>query len=226
MAKKTKKKESFLSVGAEATLEKRKILGKNSIVKTRVVKGYRNQLLDESLRRERTSHEAKMLHAVKKWGVATPTLYLVEPHASTIYMEYVDAPRMKHVLLDSKTKNTEKLRLCYELGKIIALLHAHHVIHGDLTTSNVLVRKNKKNKTNKMKKSTNKLVMIDFGLATYSHKIEDAAVDLVNLKKTFTATHSTLNKGWEEIQKGYLNNGGDAKVLKQMNEVESRIRYA
>lgn len=223
MPSQLEKKEQYLSIGAEATLEKRKILGKNVVVKTRVVKGYRHPQLDTTLRRERTSHEAKMLHAVKKWGVTTPTIYLVEPHASTIYMEYVDAPRLKHVLLNPKTKNTEKMRLCWELGKIIAVLHAHHVIHGDLTTSNVLVRK-MKTKTNG--KSINELVMIDFGLSTYSHKLEDAAVDLVNLKKTFSATHSTLNKGWEEIQKGYLENKGLKKVLTQMGEVESRIRYA
>ncbi|MBM3282407.1 MAG: Kae1-associated serine/threonine protein kinase [Candidatus Diapherotrites archaeon] len=223
MTQTSEKKEQYLSIGAEATLEKRKILGKNIVVKTRVVKGYRNPLLDAPLRRERTSHEAKMLHAVKKWGVTTPTIYLVEPHTSTIYMEYVDAPRLKHVLLDTKIKNTEKMRLCNELGKIIAIFHKHHLIHGDLTTSNVLVRRNKNFKN---KKTINELVMIDFGLSTYSHKIEDEAVDLVNLKKTFTATHSTLNEGWGEIQKGYLENGGEKKVLKQMSEVESRIRYA
>ncbi len=215
--KKAEMKPLFLSIGAEATLEKKKILGKDIVVKTRVVKGYRNPLLDAPLRRERTSHESKMLHAAKKLGVNTPMVYLVDPQTSTIYMEYVNAPRLKHVLFNAKIKKTEKLRLCNEFGKIIAVLHGHHLIHGDLTTSNVLVKKNKKR---------NELVMIDFGLATYSHKAEDAAVDLVNLKKTFSATHSTIEKGWEEIQRGYVENGGAKSVLKQMNEVESRIRYA
>lgn len=232
MVQKIKKKEKYISIGAEATLEKQKILGKQIVVKTRVVKGYRNPLLDAPLRRERTSHEAKMLHAVKKMGAPSPIVYFVDPSASAIYLEYVDAPRLKHVLLDTKIKNTEKMRLCYELGKIIAILHNHHVIHGDLTTSNVLVRKNNLGKKNHGKKKSaktnfkNELVMIDFGLSTNSHKVEDAAVDVVNLKKTFSATHSTLNEGWEEIQKGYLENGGAKKVLKRMEEVESRIRYA
>ena len=215
--KKTKLSPEIISIGAEATLEKKKIFGKNIVIKTRVVKGYRNPLLDAPLRRERTSHEAKMLHAAKKMGVRTPLVYLVEPHSSTIYMEHVDAPRLKHVLLDKKIKNTEKMALCYELGKLISILHARHLIHGDLTTSNVLVER---------KKKKNELIMIDFGLATYSHKMEDAAVDLVNLKKTFSATHSTIEKGWGEIQRGYLANGGAKNVLKKMDEVESRIRYA
>lgn len=221
--KKVKKIPEIISIGAEATLEKKKMFGKNIIIKTRVVKGYRNPILDAPLRRERTSHEAKMLHTAKKMGVKTPQVYFVDPADSAIYMEHVDAPRLKHVLLDKKIKDIEKIRLCNEYGKIIATLHAHHFIHGDLTTSNVLVRKNNNTKS---KKKTNELVMIDFGLATYSHKIEDAAVDLVNLKKTFSATHSSLNAGWEEIEKGYLENGGAKSVLKKMNEVESRIRYA
>ncbi len=223
LKKKVETKSPFLSVGAEATIEKKKMLGKEIVVKTRVVKGYRHPQLDAPLRRERTSRESKMLHAAKKMGVLTPAVYLVDPATSTIYMEYVDAPRLKHVLLDKEVKNAEKLRLCHEFGKIISILHAHHLIHGDLTTSNVLVRKKKK--TNG-KNNANELVMIDFGLATFSHKIEDAAVDLVNLKKTFSATHSTMNGGWEAIQKGYLENGGAKNVLKQMNLVESRIRYA
>lgn len=225
--KKAKMISEIISIGAEATLEKKKLFGKNTIVKTRVVKGYRNPLLDAPLRRERTSHEAKMLHTVKKIGVSTPMVYLVDAPKSTIYMEYVDAPRLKHVLLDAKIKNVEKMRLCEEYGKIIATMHAHHLIHGDLTTSNVLVRKMKTNsKLKSNEKSKNELVMIDFGLAAYSHKAEDAAVDLVNLKKTFSATHSTIEKGWEEIQRGYLENGGAKSVLKKMDEVESRIRYA
>lgn len=224
--KKSETQSQFLSIGAEATIEKNKILGKEMVVKTRVVKGYRNPLLDAPLRRERTLHESKMLHAAKKMGIQTPIVYLVDTHTNTIYMEYVDAPRLKHVLLDGKTKITEKMRLCKEFGKIIATFHEYHLIHGDLTTSNVLVRKNKKSKNKKSQKHTNELVMIDFGLAFFSHKMEDLAVDLVNLKKTFSATHSTLNKGWEEIQKGYLENGGAKNVLKQMEHVESRIRYA
>lgn len=215
--KKVETKPKFLSIGAEATIEKKKMFGKEIVVKTRVVKGYRNPQLDAPLRRERTSHESKMLHAAKKFGVNTPIVYLVDPQTSTIYMEYINAPRLKHVLLDKKMKTVEKLRLCHTFGKIIAVLHGNHLVHGDLTTSNVLVKKIK---------GKNELVMIDFGLSTFSHKAEDAAVDLVNLKKTFSATHSTIEKGWDEIQRGYLENGGAKSVLKQMNEVESRIRYA
>jgi Kae1-associated kinase Bud32 len=109
-------------------------------------------------------------------------------------------------------------KLCLDLGRQIALLHARDVVHGDLTTSNVLVEKAKtKNPT---------LAFIDFGLSQISSKLEDKAVDLVNLKKTFIATHSDFPEGWELIQRGYLENGGKEAVLKQVKQVESRIRYA
>ncbi len=221
-----KNNPEIISIGAEATLEKKKLFGKDTIVKTRVPKGYRHPSLDLILRRERTAREARMLHTVKKFGVTAPQVYGVDAQRSTIYMEYVDAPRLKHVLLDVKKKMNEKMQLCRALGKTIATLHGQHIIHGDLTTSNVLVRAPKEENGKKAVKKFRELVMIDFGLSTHSNKLEDAAVDLVNLKKTFSATHSQLEKGWEEVKKGYLEEGGSKEVLKKMEEVEARIRYA
>ncbi|MEK6902577.1 MAG: KEOPS complex kinase/ATPase Bud32 [archaeon] len=213
------KSEKIISIGAEAVLTQKELLGKSIVEKTRVLKHYRHADLDERLRRERTKSEARMLHHVKTIGVLAPILYDVNTHSAMLRMEYIDAPRLKHFLLDKKNKMIEKEKMCGEFGKMIAALHSHGVVHGDLTTSNVLVRK-------KIKEKTNELVMIDFGLSFQSNKLEDLAVDLVNLKKTFTATHSTFEKGWEIIQESYVKNGGKKQVLKQMEEVEARIRYA
>ncbi|QQR92864.1 MAG: Kae1-associated serine/threonine protein kinase [Candidatus Iainarchaeum archaeon] len=208
---------TILSRGAEATIEQLTIFGKECIKKTRIKKSYRHPSLDEKLRKERMSHEAKMLHAVKELGVRAPLLYAIDHHEMAIYMEYLDAPRLKHVL-QSKTKGKLREELCVELGKQIATLHAHDIVHGDLTTSNVLV--------DKLKTKKPELVFIDFGLASITSKLEDKAVDLVNLKKTFSATHSELPRGWELIVQGYLSNSGKEAVLKQLKEVEARIRYA
>ena len=207
-------KPKLISRGAEATLEKMSIFGKNVMKKTRVEKGYRHPALDSRLRKERMAHEARMLHHVKTIGIRTPILFMADSHEMALYMEFIDAPRLKHTLKKNK-KICE--RLCEELGRQIAQLHAHNIIHGDLTTSNVLVE---------TKKEKPELVFIDFGLASISTKVEDKAVDLVNLKKTFEATHSDFPNGWELIVKGYLENGGKEAVLKQLKEVESRIRYA
>ncbi len=210
-------KTIILSRGAEATIERTRMLGRNVIKKIRVPKGYRHPSLDEKLRKERLSHEAKMLHEVKFIGVRTPFVYALDKKEMSIYMEYIDAPRLKHVLLSHKKAGAREA-LCEELGRQIALLHAHHIVHGDLTTSNVLVEK--------MKTKKPELVFIDFGLAQISSKLEDKAVDLVNLKKTFSATHSDFAVGWDLILKGYLENSGKKEVIQQMHAVESRIRYA
>ncbi len=210
-------KSAIISRGAEATIERIQAFGKDCIKKTRIPKGYRHSLLDEKLRKERMTHEAKMLHAVKGMGIHTPLVYALDKNEMAIYMEYINAPRMKHALLQKNKKGIHE-RLCEQLGKQIALLHAHHIVHGDLTTSNVLVQGEKTNSPT--------LTFIDFGLSTVSHKLEDMAVDLVNLKKTFSATHSTIPNGWELIVQGYLGNGGKEAVLKQLKEVEARIRYA
>ena len=210
-------KSAIISRGAEATIERIKAFGKDCIKKARVPKGYRHPLLDEKLRKERMMHEAKMLHAVKGMGIRTPLVYALDKNEMVIYMEYFDAPRLKHVLLQKDKKGMHEL-LCKEFGEQIALLHSHHIVHGDLTTSNVLVQGEKTNSPT--------LIFIDFGLSTVSHKLEDMAVDLVNLKKTFSATHSTIPNGWDLIVQGYLGNGGKEAVLKQMHEVEARIRYA
>jgi Kae1-associated kinase Bud32 len=207
----------FLSMGAEATLQKKKMFGQWVVEKTRVPKKYRHPDLDARLRKERTANEARLLHHVKTFGIISPILFAVDKVNANLTMEYIDAPRLKHVLLSKKESAKSKKILCTEFGKIIATLHGHGIVHGDLTTSNVLVRKTKKG---------NEPILIDFGLGFHSQKMEDWAVDLVNLKKTFTATHSSFPLGWGIIHQSYLKSGGKKETLKKMEEVEARIRYA
>ncbi len=207
----------IISQGAEATLTKKKILSTWVVEKSRTPKSYRNEELDQHLRKERTAHEARMLHEVKKIGIISPILYAVDVPSSTLILEHVNGPRLKNVLLDRKVFSPRKEKLCESFGGMVARLHSNGLIHGDLTTSNVLVRK---------KGKKDELVMIDFGLAFHSTKIEDLAVDLVNLKKTFTATHADFEEGMEIIRDSYLSCGGKASVWKQMTKVEQRIRYA
>jgi TP53 regulating kinase-like protein len=64
-----------------------------------------------------------------------------------------------------------------EIGGIIAKLHDINLIHGDLTTSNILMRPD------------GRLVAIDFGLSHVSTMIEDKAVDLYVLERAFLSTH-------------------------------------
>lgn len=196
-----------LMVGAEAKLYRSNYLGKEVLVKDRVAKSYRNKKLDEKIRRQRTKEECLLLHRAKELGVRTPIIYKIDKSGTSIVMELVRGKRVKDVL------NEKNLEICKRIGEAIGRMHNADLIHGDLTTSNILLH-------------NNNLVFIDFGLGYNSSKVENKAVDLLVFKKTFMATHFSLSKGWELILKGYLKENSHGKtVIKQIEAVEGRVRY-
>ncbi len=199
----------FLRKGAEAELVETEFLGRKALLKDRVPKEYRVAKLDERIRRERTKQEAILLHRAKELGVRTPIIFAIKKKSSGIIMEFVEGKRLKDTL------NKKNFRQhCKELGKEIALLHNGGLVHGDLTTSNIIV-------------NGKALVFVDFGLGFFSEKIEDKAVDLLNLKKTFEATHhSLMPSAWEEITKAYCKaNSAGKSIVEQVGEIEKRARY-
>lgn len=86
----------------------------------------------------------------------------------------------------------DKLRtlttLSNKLGESIGKLHYANIIHGDLTTSNMLI---KNHDVDLFKEIDDKdLYFIDFGLAFISSQLEDKAVDLYVLERALASTHS------------------------------------
>lgn len=206
--------ESLLRKGAEAELFASEYLGEKALVKRRIAKDYRIPELDLKIRKERTKLEVGLLNAAKQQGVRTPFLYKIDRKNFEITMEFVDGERLKDAL---NGKNAGKY--CKKLAKQIALLHNAGIVHGDLTTSNVLVKEKHS--------SLLDFCIIDFGLGFYSTKLEDKAVDLLNLKKTFQSTHFALFKHWKAFEKAYSAKAVDGrKVLKQIVQVEKRARYS
>src|SRR3989344_6261752 len=118
----------IIAQGAEAIL----YLEKNTIIKKRTPKPYRIPLIDEQLRLSRTRKEAKIMQKVS----FAPKIISVDEKTMSITMEYLPAPRLKEQL-DTMNK-TQRKNVCIELGKKIAHLHQHDIIHGDLTTNNLL----------------------------------------------------------------------------------------
>jgi len=197
----------LVAQGAEAKLFKTEFGGKPALLKQRVPKGYRCKELDNVLRSERTNCEASLLRKARSIGVKTPMIYGIDKGKKEIAMEFIEGKRLKDVL------EKENIELCRQVGEIIASMHESNLVHGDLTTSNILVK-------------GGELYFIDFGLGKSSAKAEDKAVDLLVFKKTFEATHCELMpKGWELILEGYLEKGGKKDVLGQMEKVEARVRY-
>ena len=200
--------ESFKQ-GAEAVLKKTSYLGMDSVLKERQQKKYRHAKLDEKIRKERTGLEARLINRAKTAGVRTPAIYSIDRKGTAILMEFVEGRRMKEAL--NRKNHKELLK---ELGKNIAALHNNSIIHGDLTTSNIILH-------------NKKLVFVDFGLGYNSSKNEDKATDLLVFKKTFNATHFAIANGWRELLRAYVANAdGGGEIAEKIPEIEAKTRYS
>jgi len=193
----------LIAQGAEAKI----FLEKNQVVKDRFRKSYRISEIDTRLRKSRTKREAKVLLKLQKLGFPTPSL-IDNDEKSILKMSYINGKLVKHIIND---KNGSKL--AKEIGEKIARLHNNTIIHGDLTTSNMIMGK--------------EIYFIDFGLSFFSHKIEDMAVDLHLLKEALESKHpSIFEKTFGTIKKYYkIRKINGADVLKRLEQVESRGRY-
>src|SRR3989339_1609577 len=148
----------IIARGAEAVLYKEN----NSLIKERIKKSYRIPEIDIPLRKIRTRREAKILEKLS----FSPKLIKLDEKNFKIEMEYIEGKTLNDSI--DKLKDREKLFIL--LGNQIEQMHNLNIIHGDLTTSNMLLKENK-------------LFFIDFGLSFISDKIEDKAVDLHLLKQ-------------------------------------------
>ena len=202
--------------GAEADLYLEDWYGLKIIRKVRKTKAYRLPSLDFEIRRGRTSHEAQIMHDAKLIGVPTPTIYLVDMGATTIFMEYIEGIRVKEALND--LSSSERESLCKVLGHLIGRLHRKGIIHGDLTTSNMIVSEN------------GKVSLIDFGLSEYSEELEKRGVDLLLMKRALQSTHyAYARECFNAVIDGYAREMGSEvarEVVERVEEIEKRGRYA
>lgn len=198
-----------LSRGAEAVVYSDVLDGQEVVVKERVRKRYRLKQIDERLRRERTRQEMKLMREARGHGVLTPRIVSSDEASCKIVMERIDGVLMKDFL--SKTVPASRLA---EAGREIGRMHAAGIVHGDLTTSNMMV-------------SGGKVFFLDFGLGQFSKRTEDMATDLSVLLETLRATHHRVQERcWRAILKGYREgNPKSGQVLSRLEELESRARY-
>ena len=109
------------------------------VIKHRIPKKYRAPQLDLRLRENRTALEAKLLADAKIAGVATPVIYEVDKRGARIIMEFVEGSQIKTIL--DGLNEAEMKKLCETIGRNIARLHLAGIVHGDLTTSNMILAK-------------------------------------------------------------------------------------
>jgi TP53 regulating kinase-like protein len=203
--------------GAEADVFRGKWCGRPAVYKLRKPLLYRLPELDKLIRSQRTVHEAQMIHQSKLAGVSAPHLYYLSPPEALLVMEYLKGERLKTLLLEAGLTRERAEALGQEFGRSIARLHDAGIMHGDLTTSNVIV-------------DGDSLSLIDFGLAIHSQRLEDQAVDLRLIKETLIGAHNSVSKHFmQSLVAGYSSVGGRARAeaaTKKLAEIERRGRYA
>lgn len=184
-----------IAQGAEAIIE----LDNNIISKKRIKKNYRIEEIDSKLRKSRTKKESKIL---KSLPISGPKLIKTDLKEMTIEMGYIDGPKIADIL-----ENKDYKKICMEIGQKIKILHENNIIHGDLTTSNMILKK--------------EIYFIDFGLSFISNKIEDKAVDLHLIRQALESKHYKI---WEVCFKEILKSYNDKLVIKRLEKIELRGR--
>ena len=176
------------------------------IIKDRIKKNYRIKQIDTKLRKFRTKREAKILE--KLAAIDFPSPKLIKTEKQKITMENIKGDKLRDVLEKKKYQ-----KLSREIGKKIAILHNNNIIHGDLTTSNMILEK--------------EIYFIDFGLSFFSHKTEDKAVDLHLLKQALESKHFRVwDKCFKAALQSYKKYAHNSKeILQRLEKVESRGRY-
>lgn len=187
--------------GAEAIIYATDVLDTPAILKERVSKGYRQKILDERIRLERTKSEARLISRASDAVASVPRVLLVTRHA--LYMERLDGDTLNQKKLSSRMR----LRVLSRAGRELALIHSAGITHGDYTPANIFVD------------NGSKVWVIDFGLGEMTASVESRALDVLLMKR------SVNGKEYKEFEKAYSVNGKSKAVLKRVAEIEKRGRY-
>lgn len=178
----------------------------NKIIKKRIKKSYRIPILDNKIRKRRTKSEAKILKKALKI-IPVPNNIKESEKEKIIQMDFLQGNKLSETL-DNFPLKTQK-QIMQEIGKSIAKLHLENLIHGDLTTSNMIFQ-------------NGEVFLIDFGLGFHSSKDEDKAVDIHVLKQALEARHF---KNWKTLFENFKKSYKNKVVLKRLEKVEKRGRY-
>ncbi len=209
------KKEILIKKGAEASLYLQNWHNRKVIMKKRLSKKYRIQELDRTIQAQRTKRESQIMHKAKEAGVPNPIVYFVDLLNSTIVMEFIEGKQVKQVLND--LPSNERIKICKHIGELVGKLHVAGIMHGDLTTSNMILT------------PKDDIVFIDFGLSEQTWEVEARGVDLHLMKRAIMSTHFMhADECFKSVIDGYekvLGKKATAEVLDKITEIERRGRY-
>ena len=184
------------------------------VVKHRIPKRYRITEIDRHLRETRTALESKLFADAKRAGVPTPLVYEVDRVGMRIVMEFIEGQQVKLVL--DKLRPAARRKLCELIGRQVARLHRAGIVHGDLTTSNMILTRD------------GKVYFVDFGLGEYTPSVEARGVDLHLLRRALQSIHFRItDEAYRAVLSGYRREFGEGAegVIRRADEVGRRGRY-
>lgn len=185
-----------------------------------------------------------MLAKCRREGVPVPGLYAVDEGKGWLMLEWIDGEVVRIKLNEwlgvRKVEGNEERKvggeeeelkgLMERVGSAVGRMHGVGVVHGDLTTSNLMLRPYTKDGMNgevqvEEKILNGEIILIDFGLASQSASDEDRAVDLYVLERAFGSTHPRAEGLFGEVLKAYGKSFKGANVvLKKLEDVRMRGR--
>ena len=207
----------LIEQGAEARIYSGTFQGRPCIVKERFTKAYRHPALDSKLRQRRTAQEVRSIMKCQKCGIATPSIFFVNYEDCKIYMENLHSYCTLRDVINRCQRPQDDVQLreiAVAIGEMIARMHDVDIIHGDLTTSNLM-----------LSSDTKKLKAIDFGLSSVSAMAEDKGVDLYVLERAFLSTHPNTDDLFQLILETYKSCSQRSKsVIAKLDAVRLRGR--
>ncbi|EGG05784.1 uncharacterized protein MELLADRAFT_78000 [Melampsora larici-populina 98AG31] len=182
---------TLIKQGAEARVYKTNLITTEGpvILKHRFPKKYRHSTLDLNLNKQRLTYESRSLIRALKFGINVPLLRSVNVVNNYLLIEFIKGPTVKEFLLDPNSFGYDINQILSQIGYELFKLHKADLIHGDLTTSNMMIN---------LQNGIPKIFLIDFGLSYVSNLLEDKSVDLYVLERSFLSTHSKLSLPFSE----------------------------
>lgn len=225
-------KENFTLVnqGSEAKIYIGTFLNKPAILKERFSKKYRHPELDKLLTSERIRAEVRALNKCHEIGIKCPTIYFADLQTRCIILqEITDSITVKEYLKNVQTEfGIDGINiltpLAQKIGAGISKMHKNELVHGDLTTSNLVLKREHLN--NVSRGGDFDVYFIDFGLSKRDVMIEDKAVDLYVLERAISSSHPNSEKFYSAILQQYLKTVGkqSTAVADKLEEVRQRGR--
>lgn len=222
----------LITQGAEGRLYKTTYLLPDipCALKYRPPKPWRHPTLDQRLTRHRILAETRILAKCRRDGLRVPAVYAVDESAGWLMLEWIHGGPVRKSINECLGKRTEGIEdddelkgLMRRMGSAIGKMHQIGIVHGDLTTSNMMLNPPVEPQGKSL--LDGELVIIDLGLASGSTQDEDRAVDLYVLERAFGSTHPRAECLFPELLDAYSKSFKQAGVvLKRLADVRMRGR--